>query len=337
MTTEATQQQASQQEEPDMDALFAEAVSTTATEEGAEKPATQPEQTESKTPSENDLDLSQNTVNKEATETTASTEAPAATKTEGTAAAADWRTALAPEVKAEVDKLEAERARLAEMNNRLNHTARSDAGRVAALTRRVDELQRSVKSTGSAAAQEREALFKKFEADYPEIAAVMKAQMEDAKAQIASTQKTAEALAQDYAQKAQAEREAAVEAAHKGWKETIKAPAFTAWLGQQPQGVRALGASDEPGDAIALLNAFRQTNPATSQSQQQTTTTTTTSTATGSGKPSKTAAEIKAERQQTLAASTAVATRATSRTSTTDANSGELEGDFNHFATKRSK
>jgi hypothetical protein len=100
-------------------------------------------------------------------------------------------------VKAEVDKLEAERVRLAELNNKLNHTARSDAGRVAALTKRVEELSRVAKAAGSAEAQKRKALFEKFEADYPEIAAAMKAQAEEQEDRITQAQQTAEALAQD--------------------------------------------------------------------------------------------------------------------------------------------
>jgi hypothetical protein len=329
MTTEATQNEASQQQEEevvDMDALFAEAAGDTpaAAEEGAETPTEKPEQeekTESPAIGENDLDLSQNSVKKEATPAAASPEKPVVKEEKP---AADWRTALSPEAKAEMDKLDAER-------NRLLHQARSDAGRVAALTKRLDEASRRAKLVDNAEAQSRAALFKKFEADYPEIAAAMRAQHEEQQAQIESTKRIAEELAKDKVEEARLKREAAVEAAHAGWKQIVSSPAFEQWLGAQPQGVQALGASDEPGDAIALLDRFHATHPATSSEAGVTKTTATTTTA---SKPSKTAAEIKAERAKQLEASQGVATKETSRESTNAGAADDVELAFDHYAKK---
>lgn len=336
MTTEATQQEASQEQEVDLDAVFSEAAAKVAPE--ADGATTEQPDKEQETVAEGDLDLSDNATQEVASSTAASQPAKEVTTTKTTEEkpATDWRANLTADVKAEVDKLESERVRLAELNNKLNHTARSDAGRVAALTKRVEELSRVAKAAGSAEAQKRKALFEKFEADYPEIAAAMKAQAEEQEARITQAQTTAEELAKREAQKVLEERAKAVEDAHQGWKDTVKSPAFKDWLGQQPQGVRALGASDEPGDAITLLDAFRKVHPATSEASSQTETTTQASTAASStAKPSKTAAEIKAQREKQLEASAGVATRGASRASTTDGGTDELEGAFNHYASRR--
>jgi hypothetical protein len=339
MTTQATQDTtASQDTIEDMDKLFAEAAgdttSTAAAEEGAEETTTEQPVTESKTVKEGDLDLSDNTVKVEATETAATIEGEQKPATEAAKAPpADWRANLAPEVKAEIEKIEAERARAAEENERLQHRARSDAGRVAALTRAQVDLQKRVKEVDSAKAAERKALIEQLKADYPQIAAGLEALQQEQDVRIAS----AETLAQELARKAVADeaakRFASVEAKHKGWMATIKTPAFAAWKDKQPPEVQALGASDEPADAIAMLNRFREAHPATSEVTQDTTTTTTTTTA---AKPSKTAAEIKADRAKTLAASGGPATRPATRESTTTV-PDEVDAAFGHFASQKDK
>lgn len=328
MTTEVTPNEASQDND-DIEALFTEAAggaAAAASEEQAEtteQPEQKPTAQEDGEVSESDLDLSQNAVKTEASEEEASAEK----KTEEAAKPADWRATLTPEVKAEIEKIEAQ-------NNRLAHQARSDAGRVAALTKRVDELARLAKQGSSAAAKEREALLQKFAANYPEIAEAMKAQLEGTKAELESTKQLAAALAQKHEQDATVEREAAVEAAHPGWKTAIKEPAFAEWYGAQPSEVKALGASDEPGAAIALLNAYRASHPATSKSAETTETTQQTTTRASA---SKTAAEIKAERAKTLAASAGVQTRAASRDSTTSGPSDDVDGAFEFFSKQKTK
>jgi hypothetical protein len=48
-----------------------------------------------------------------------------------------------------------------------------------------------------------------------------------------------------------------VNIAHRGWKDTVKTPEFQAWYGQQPDHVKALGASPTAEDAITLLDHFK--------------------------------------------------------------------------------
>ncbi|NUX58659.1 hypothetical protein [Paraburkholderia youngii] len=48
-----------------------------------------------------------------------------------------------------------------------------------------------------------------------------------------------------------------VNVAHRGWKDLVKTPEFTAWYGQQPEHVKALGASPTAEDAITLLDHYK--------------------------------------------------------------------------------
>ncbi|MGZ5078616.1 MAG: hypothetical protein ACXWHZ_03610 [Usitatibacter sp.] len=339
MTTEATQQEASHEEEQSMDALFAEAAGTeapVATEEGAEQPAADQPKQEETAKSEGDLDLPQNTVVKEATAAKASdaTKDGEAKPAAEQPAASDWRASLSAEAKAEVERIEAEARRVAEVNAKLAHQARSDAGRVAALTKRTEELARRAKEVDSAKAQERKALTDKLKADFPEIAAALDARDAEANERIASTEQLAKQLAQDR-KKAEMERAAAqVEAVHPKWLETIKTPAFGEWLGQQPQGVRALASSDEPGDAVTLLDAYRKAHPAPSSEAAQTEGQES-STSPGN-KATPTAAEIKAKRAEQLTKSTGVATKTATRESTNTV-PDDTEAAFNHFAAQKDK
>jgi hypothetical protein len=48
-----------------------------------------------------------------------------------------------------------------------------------------------------------------------------------------------------------------VELRHKGWEDTLKTPEFQGWYYQQPEDVRALGASPNSTDAIKLLDHYK--------------------------------------------------------------------------------
>jgi hypothetical protein len=49
---------------------------------------------------------------------------------------------------------------------------------------------------------------------------------------------------------------AQVEKAHPGWKRTVATPQFSAWLAKQSEQVKKLAESEEPADAIRLLDKF---------------------------------------------------------------------------------
>jgi hypothetical protein len=50
---------------------------------------------------------------------------------------------------------------------------------------------------------------------------------------------------------------AQVESAHPGWEKLVRTAAFRRWLAQQTLRIRALAASNNPEDAIALLTLFK--------------------------------------------------------------------------------
>ncbi|RYZ84718.1 MAG: hypothetical protein EOP06_17585 [Proteobacteria bacterium] len=49
-----------------------------------------------------------------------------------------------------------------------------------------------------------------------------------------------------------------VEIVHPGWITLVRSTAFIAWLKSQPANTRALGASNDPQDAVMLINAFKK-------------------------------------------------------------------------------
>lgn len=53
-------------------------------------------------------------------------------------------------------------------------------------------------------------------------------------------------------------REMAVEIRHPGWQETIQTPGFRGWMAQQPREVQMLAYSDQPKDAVRLLDLHAQ-------------------------------------------------------------------------------
>lgn len=62
-------------------------------------------------------------------------------------------------------------------------------------------------------------------------------------------------------------REMAVEMRHPGWLNEVQQPRFLGWMQNQANEVRMLAGSDDPGDAIRLLDLYKQTTSA--QAQQQ--------------------------------------------------------------------
>lgn len=59
-------------------------------------------------------------------------------------------------------------------------------------------------------------------------------------------------------QKQTAQVERTMEAAHPGWRQTVRSPAFDQWIARQPSSVQGLAASERPADAILLLDLFKR-------------------------------------------------------------------------------
>jgi hypothetical protein len=334
VTQEATQQEQASQEQ-DIETLFNEAAGITpASEEQTEdtaKASKDEGQQGEETGAEADLDLLQNTVKSDASQeegSEAEGAKPAPEKTE--TPATSWRDSLAPEVKAEIEKIEAESVARDEEIKKLRHKARSDAGRVAALTRQMDELRRAAQ--GSAKAKSAEAVLEETRQKYPEIAEAI----DVVRAEQHSTEERARALEQQRAQEEAQKRHAAVEAAHPGWKALLKSPVFQTWYGAAPEDIKALGSSTEPEHAIHLLDAFKEANPATSEVVKEAEEKQPAPTQEQKPASGKTAAEIAAERAKKLEAARGVETKPAARESTTEAG-GDVEALFDAETRRRER
>ncbi len=79
---------------------------------------------------------------------------------------------------------------------------------------------------------------------------------------------------QNLANELQSTRDLLVEFRHQDWKTTVKSADFVKWRQAQPQEVNALGASDDPRDAIRMLDLYQswkgtQPDPTTVQRNRQ--------------------------------------------------------------------
>lgn len=179
-----------------------------------------------------------------------------------------------------------------EERERLRHSVHSNAGRVSALQRKINELESQlaggyVPATSQAAPsadmptaqQVREAMqtpeqWASFSEEYPEVAKAVDARIQVQFNQIQSQiHRDLNPLREDAQRRAQAEAEqfkrsqyGALEQAHPQWRQTINTPEFQSWFQTQPASIQSLVESDYADDAIALLNFYSSAKgaPATS-------------------------------------------------------------------------
>lgn len=155
-------------------------------------------------------------------------------------------------------------------------TSQLDAanGKIGGLNRQLKELTavaRTTKAEGGDAptasaireAQGSAMAMAKLKEDYPEFGAAMEAAMNEqlgtlreqlAKAKPASDTAQSVTPAEFEAYK----RGQSVEQRHPGWTERVKTPAFAGWLQAQPRELKLLASSDDPRDAVRLLDLERE-------------------------------------------------------------------------------
>lgn len=164
----------------------------------------------------------------------------------------------------------AERDALAAQAQTAEHRARSSDGRVSALQKKINQLEDMVRGQqpGALVVAPPEG-WDEFNKEYPDVATPMGKVLTAAEARIYERidqriQQAINPLAQHVetqvataASDAISRAEATVEAAHPKWKQTINTPEFTGWLAQQPAMVRYGIESDDPRDAIKVINDFK--------------------------------------------------------------------------------
>lgn len=115
--------------------------------------------------------------------------------------------------------------------------------------------------------------FSRLKEDYPEFAAALAPALD----QMLETRLRDELAKLPRAEQSQVDvtaltdgirRELTVEVRHPGWKKDVKTPEFVGWLQRAPREVQMLAGSDDPDDAVRLLDLYK--TPRTKQATTQT-------------------------------------------------------------------
>lgn len=189
---------------------------------------------------------------------------------------------------AEPNELEALKKVIADLQARdvaREQETRRTAGRVAALQSALDKARAANEPPPKSPTQrlaKRPDKWQSVAEDYPDIAsgaeelidAVLGASGADASEELKTTVAAVLANTQDLANELQSTRDLLVEFKHPDWKSTVKSAEFVSWRQTQPQEVNALGASNDPRDAVRMLDLFQswkgsQPNPTTVQRNRQ--------------------------------------------------------------------
>lgn len=167
----------------------------------------------------------------------------------------EWLANATDEVKENFRAMEAEK-------KRYEHMAKSQRGRVGALSKKYQQAKAALeqlKQNQTTFDGELESL----RADYPEVAefltrfvAGQNKRIEDISAPIAQM---VDANMQDFAQQQLEGTISIVTHAVPEADNILRDPMFHRWVDNQPNGVKALFSSDDPQDAIYLLNAYKRT------------------------------------------------------------------------------
>jgi len=160
-------------------------------------------------------------------------------------------------------------------------------GRIGGLNRELTQMREAAKTTTHAggdapsatalkAAQGDASKMAQLKADYPQFAEALESALDEklqsVQAQLANARpanQVAGITAQDFEK---FKRDSFVESKHEGWQDRVKAPAFHGWLASQSREVQLLAASDDPRDAVRLLDleSVARQRPTSQSTQDQT-------------------------------------------------------------------
>lgn len=158
---------------------------------------------------------------------------------------------------------------LLQENSRLHNDVRANAGRVSALTKKLNELSEAQKKQAGDSLGDVPQLagknFEEVERDWPEVAEYVRTMVGEAvKHTRHAVQRDLQPLQQGYQsiQNSQYEAQREMERqrlseVHNDWQNVVQSRPFNQWLSGQPQGVVQLMDSPHADDNIALLNLFK--------------------------------------------------------------------------------
>ncbi|OBX09598.1 hypothetical protein QV08_01285 [Gallibacterium salpingitidis] len=166
----------------------------------------------------------------------------------------DWLKDASDEVKENVRKLEEER-------KRFEHMAKSQRGRVGALSKKYQQAKAALDKIKSNSSNI-DADIERLKEDYPEMAEVLSrivtGQNKRLDAISDPLSQLAEANVQDLVQQELDGNIALVSSAVPDAEQIVADQGFHQWVQSQPKGVQALFRSDDPNDAIYLLNEYKK-------------------------------------------------------------------------------
>ncbi|OBX05760.1 hypothetical protein QV06_01120 [Gallibacterium genomosp. 3] len=166
----------------------------------------------------------------------------------------DWLKDASDEVRENVRKLE-------EDKKRFEHMAKSQRGRVGALSKKYQQAKAALDQLNASQTNLDEDIAK-LQEDYPEMASILSrliaGQNQRLNAISEPLSKMAEANVQDLAQQELDGSIALVSEAVPDAEQIISDQGFHQWVQAQPKGVQALFYSDDPSDAIYLLSEYKK-------------------------------------------------------------------------------
>lgn len=235
------------------------------------------------TPAAATTEVTQGTAAAETTTKTAQADEAAAHKDAATTAASTEKAAVDDPYAGLPQIIRDEIAGLKSMTGQLATRLRNAEGHIGGLNTQLKQARETAQQAGKeapTAAQVREAQgdpekLKRLVTDYPEFGeAVKDALTEQAaalRAELAQTQKRPQGEQQVVTADdiARLRSEMAVETRHPGWQDRVKQPEFLGWLPSQPREVQLLASSDDPRDAIRLLDLHATARNEGTQRQQR--------------------------------------------------------------------
>jgi len=153
----------------------------------------------------------------------------------------------------------------------LEHKVKSDAGRISAFQRKINELAQQKQTVAQeqpsrqdiADAMQTPEAWSAFAEEYPDIAEAVDNRLRQHKAEVTENLSNKFTSELDPIRKAEQDRfiqsqVAAIEAAHPDWDEVRNSSAFDEWVEKQPSAVQELRKSKNAADAVWMLNAFKR-------------------------------------------------------------------------------
>lgn len=156
------------------------------------------------------------------------------------------------------------------------HRYRSDLGRQAALQKKIADLEAKLQDSGQRSDETRSEYSERMQnlmQDYPEIAEALQEELDR---RLGGVKQELAPMFEERQRRERDTAEAAVLEVHPDFKEAVQSQEFVDWFSKQPDAVQRMGASDDPRDAIAVLDFYKalngkavQSNPAVQQIREK--------------------------------------------------------------------